>query len=489
VILTKNVWVAAIFVQTVRLAPQPGRVATRKKNRRAAMRLLIGTLFILLGLTQFVSAQVTPPIGAPIAPPGASQAIPTLAPLVKKVTPSVVNIAVKGRVAQQQNPLLNDPFFRRFFSLPDVPAEREVRAAGSGVVIDAQQGFIVTNNHVVEHADEITVTLNDGRRYQAKRVGADADTDLAVIKIPAENLIGLPLGDSDKLEVGDFVVAIGNPFGLGQTVTSGIVSALRRTGLGIRGYEDFIQTDAPINPGNSGGALVSLRGELIGINTAIIGPSGGNVGIGFAIPTSMVRDVLDQLMKFGEVRRGQLGIAIQDLTQELAVAMGLQDRQTGAIVAKIDPGLAAERAGLKVGDVITEIGKVPVRSSADLRNRVGLMRVGDVAELTVLRGGRSTVVRATIGTPPIKQAMLGEQLSPLLDGVTLAAAAKGVEVTGVRTGSKAASAGLRKGDIILSVNQVAVTALDEFAARVKESPGRLLLNLTRDGTAVFVLLQ
>lgn len=242
-----------------------------------AMRLLTVTFAVMLTLTAVSLAQT--PQGVPL-PGSQSGAIPSLAPLVKRVTPSVVSIAVKGKIAQEQNPLLNDPFFRKFFSVPDTPTEREISAAGSGVIVDAAEGLIVTNYHVIEHADDISVTLTDGRRLQAKRVGADPDTDVAIIKVPADNLVAIPLGDSDKLEVGDYVVAIGNPFGIGQTVTQGIVSALRRTGLGIKGYEDFIQTDAPINPGNSGGALVSLRGELVGINTAIVGPSGGNVGIG-----------------------------------------------------------------------------------------------------------------------------------------------------------------------------------------------------------------
>jgi Do/DeqQ family serine protease len=451
------------------------------------MRILIATLSIILGLSQPGYTQ-----GAPQEQASPLHGIPTLAPLIKKVTPSVVNIAIKGRIAQEQNPLFNDPFFRRFFDLPELPAEREIRAAGSGVIVDAQQGLVITNNHVVEHADEITVTLTDGRRFQATRVGADADTDVAVIKIPAKNLAALPLGDSERLEVGDFVVAIGNPFGLGQTVTSGIVSALRRTGLGIKGYEDFIQTDAPINPGNSGGALVNLRGELIGINTAIIGPSGGNVGIGFAIPANMVRDVMDQLVKFGEVRRGQLGIMIQDLTPELAQAMGLSGQQTGALVAKIASGSAAERAGLKVGDVITEVGKVPVRGSTDLRNKIGLLRVGNIAELTVLREGRSMVIRATL-TAPLKAVLQGGEISPLLEGAsfgpTSSATPTGVEIVAVQAGSKAFRAGLRKGDIITSVNQEPVSRPDEFAAKAKESPKRLLLNLLREGTALFIVLQ
>jgi len=452
------------------------------------MRLLIAIAAVLLassypGFPQSASTERASPL----------HGIPTLAPLIKKVTPSVVNIAIRGRIAQEQNPLFNDPFFRRFFDLPQLPAEREVRAAGSGVIVDARQGLVITNHHVIEHADEIAVTLADGRRFQAARVGADADTDVAIIRIPAENLTALPLGDSDRLEVGDFVVAIGNPFGLGQTVTSGIVSALRRTGLGIKGYEDFIQTDAPINPGNSGGALVNLRGELIGINTAIIGPSGGNVGIGFAIPANMVRDVMDQLVTYGEVRRGQLGIMIQDLTPDLAQAMGLPGRQTGAVVAKVEAGSAAERAGLRVGDVITEVGKVPVRGSTDLRNKIGLLRVGNVAELTVLRGGRTLTVRATL-TAPLKAVLQGAELSPLLEGASFGptgptTAAGGVEIVAVQAGSRAFRAGLRKGDIITSVNQQPVSGPDEFAAKAKDSPNRLLLNIVRDGTALFIVLQ
>jgi Do/DeqQ family serine protease len=432
---------------------------------------------------------------APAVPLAGTQgsALPTLAPLVRKVTPSVVNIAVRGRVAQEQNPLANDPFFRRFFNLPDTPTEREVRAAGSGVIVDARQGLIVTNNHVVEHADEITATLTDGRRLQATRVGADPDTDIAIIKVPAEDLTSIALGDSDKLEVGDYVVAVGNPFGIGQTVTQGIVSALRRNGLGLKGYEDFIQTDAPINPGNSGGALVNLRGELIGINTAIVGPSGGNVGIGFAIAVNMVRDVMDQLVKYGEVRRGQLGIMIQDLTLDLIQAMGLPAQQTGALIASVEPASAADRAGLKTGDVITAVGSGPVRGAGDLRNKIGVLRVGEVAELAVLRGGRAQTVRATIAAPVRKQ-VEGRDVNPLLDGAVFGPAgagapARGVEVAAVRAGSKAAGAGLRKGDIVTSVNQQAVSGLDEFSAAAKASPRRLLLALIRDGSALFLALQ
>ncbi|MGZ5927172.1 MAG: DegQ family serine endoprotease [Rhizomicrobium sp.] len=454
------------------------------------MRLLAVALAVMLAWMAASSAQE--PLGVPLTG-SQGAAIPTLAPLVKKVTPSVVNIAVKGRIAQEQNPLLNDPFFRKFFNVPDAPTEQEISAAGSGVIVDARQGLIVTNNHVVEHADEISVTLTDGRHFQAKRVGTDPDTDVAIIKVPAEDLVAIPLGDSDKLEVGDYVVAIGNPFGIGQTVTQGIVSALRRTGLGIKGYEDFIQTDAPINPGNSGGALVSLRGELVGINTAIVGPSGGNVGIGFAIPANMVREVMDQLVRYGEVRRGRLGVAVQDLTPDLAGAMGLPVHQSGAVIANVEAGSAAERAGLKAGDVITAIDKSQVRSAADLRNKIGLLRVGDAAELAVLRGGKSTVIRATVAAP-VQKLIQGGQVNPLLEGatfgpVTADTSTRGVQVTSVQTGSKAERAGLRKGDIVTSVNQDEIAGPDEFAAQAKASPKRLLLALIRDGRALFLVMQ
>jgi serine protease Do/serine protease DegQ len=250
------------------------------------------------------------------------QPLPTLAPMLERATPAVVNIATVGHVEVRQNPLLSDPFFRHFFDIPDRPRRRQTQSLGSGVIVDAEHGYVLTNHHVIARADKITVTLRDGRHLNATLIGADPESDVAVIQVPAERLTALPLADSDRLRVGDFVVAIGNPFGLGQTVTSGIVSALGRTGLGIKGYEDFIQTDASINPGNSGGALVNLHGELVGINTAIIAPGGGNVGIGFAIPTSMASQIMQQLIEHGEVSRGQLGITAQDLTPELAQAFG-----------------------------------------------------------------------------------------------------------------------------------------------------------------------
>ncbi|PWC50660.1 Do family serine endopeptidase [Azospirillum sp. TSA6c] len=320
----------------------------------------------------------------------------TIAPMLEQVTPAVVNISVLSQAPQAENPLLRDPFFRRFFNLPDqMPQSKPQVSAGSGVIIDARNGYVVTNNHVVENAQEIAVTLKDRRRLRAKLIGRDAATDIALLQIKADGLAALSIGDSDRTKVGDFVVAIGNPFGLGQTVTSGIVSAMGRSGLKIEGYEDFIQTDASINPGNSGGALVNFQGELIGINTAIIGPAGGSVGIGFAVPVSIVRSVVEQLREYGEVRRGRLGVAIQDLTPDLAESMSLKGDE-GALIAKIERGSPADSGGLRSGDVVIAVDGRPVRSATDFRNRIGLLRVGTPVQLTVMReGGQKSVTVRT----------------------------------------------------------------------------------------------
>lgn len=323
--------------------------------------------------------------------------LPSLAPMLEKATPSVVNIATRNRTPIPGNPLFNDPFFRFFFNLPDSPQAIPRQSLGSGVIINAHRGLVLTNNHVIDKADEITVTLRDGRQLSAKVVGTDPASDIAVIKIPAQNLIALPMANSDALRVGDFVVAIGNPFGLGQTVTSGIVSALGRSGLGIEGYENFIQTDASINPGNSGGALVNLRGELVGINTAIFTPDGGNVGIGFAIPSNMAREITDQLLKYGEVHRGRLGIAVQDLTPDLVQAFGVQQ---GAVVVQILPSSAAEESGLKVGDIIVSVDGHPVHNADQLRSLIGLSRAGKQLDLVVIRSGKQISLTITIKKIP-----------------------------------------------------------------------------------------
>ena len=312
------------------------------------------------------------------------QQLPSLAPMLQIATPAVVNIATKTRTKLPRNPLLDDPFFRHFFDFPNTERERTTQSLGSGVIVNAEKGFVITNAHVIEAADEISITLRDGRDFNARLIGSDPQADIALVQIDADKLTELPWSDSDKLRVGDFVVAIGNPFGLGQTVTSGIVSALGRSGLDIEDFEDFIQTDASINPGNSGGALVDLNGNLVGINTAILGPSGGNVGIGFAIPSNMVRQIMQHLLDFGEVRRGRLGITGQDLTPELSKAFGLNTTK-GVVIIDVIPGSSAEKVGIKRGDIVVSVGSHKVRDAESIRNIMGLLLVGQ----QVLTGNNS----------------------------------------------------------------------------------------------------
>jgi Do/DeqQ family serine protease len=317
--------------------------------------------------------------------------------MLRKILPGVVSITVAAVQPAEDNPLYKDPFYRRFFG-SEAPAERQVLAAGSGVIIDAQRGLILTNSHVVRGAERIGVALSDGRRIEAKLVGADPPTDIALVAISAPGLVAMPLGNSDALETGDYVVAIGNPFGLGQTVTFGVVSALGRTGLGIEGYENFIQTDAAVNPGNSGGALVDIEGRLVGINTAIVGPSGGNIGIGFAIPVNMAREVADQLARFGKVTRGQLGVGVAD--HPAAMPLALQSGvPAGAMVTSVVPGSTVEKAGIKAGDVIVAIDGERIVSTGQLRTRIGLARPGTPLKIEVLRNGNRIEANAVLMAP------------------------------------------------------------------------------------------
>ncbi len=418
------------------------------------------------------------------------QALPSLAPMLERSMPAVVNISTTTKLQFQENPLLRDPFFRYFFQLPNQPRRRQKNSLGSGVIIDKKQGLVLTNNHVIAKADEITVTLNDGRQLSAELVGADPEADVAVIRIPADNLTELPVADSQKLRVGDFVVAIGNPFGLGQTVTSGIISALGRSGLGIEGYEDFIQTDASINPGNSGGALVNLRGELIGINTAILAPSGGNVGIGFAIPSNMVMAIKRSLVEHGEVRRGWLGVTTQDLTPELMRAFNLQNRQ-GAVISRVQENSAAEAAGLEPGDIIIAVNGRAVKNSYSIRNRIGLLNIGDDVTLDILRGEQRKTLHAVIGKPKRVQ-LKGEVVHYRLQGTVLGNAPRtqieGVLFEKIESTSYAWQIGLRPGDIIVSANRYRIRNLDEL--RKVSNPRRsLLINIQRGGEAFFVVLK
>ncbi|MCP5145770.1 MAG: Do family serine endopeptidase [Gammaproteobacteria bacterium] len=423
------------------------------------------------------------------------EAMPTLAPMIERVTPAVVNIATSANVEAQANPLFNDPFFRRFFNIPELP-RRRAQASGSGVIVDAKRGLLLTNNHVIANADDIQVKLRDGRIFEAELVGTDPDTDIAVIRIKADGLTEIQIADSSKVRVGDFVVAIGNPFGLGQTVTSGIISALARSGLGIVGYEDFIQTDASINPGNSGGALVNLRGELVGINSAILSQSGGNVGIGFAVPSNMASQIMEQLVQYGEVRRGFLGVEMQDLDPALAEAFGLKQHE-GAVVVSVVPESSAAAAGLQAGDVVTRANRVQIRNAADLRNQIGLLRVGDSMELTFLREGRERRASVTVNENPAI-ATGGELRNERLAGANFGEISpqsraygryQGVMVYDVDVGSEIWRAGVRPGDIIRAVNRVATPTLKAFLEVVNNARGSLLLQIQRGNAAALVVIK
>jgi len=423
--------------------------------------------------------------------PGGDTPMPSLAPMVKRVSPAVVNIATRGTIKEkpgQRNPLLDDPFFRRFFDTPPDarPRERQFQSAGSGVIVDAKNGYIITNNHVVENASEITVTLLDDRSFSAKVIGADEGADVAVLQAREPNLVALPLGDSARLEVGDFVVAIGNPFGLQHTVTAGIVSALGRSGINPEGYEDFIQTDASINPGNSGGALVNLRGELVGINSAILSGSGGNIGIGFAIPVNMVKGVMDQLIKYGQVKRGILGVNIYNVTPDIAKEFGLADA-AGALVAGVAQGSSAERAGVKTGDIITSINGTPMKSAAELRNAIGMLRVGDKVDIGLLRDGRPLKVTALVADRTDAQSANAADIKPGLEGAELADAPQGagVLVRSVEDGSPAAQAGVRANDLIVGVGRTPVSNTKAFRAAANGA-NVLVLNVRR-GSAILLI--
>ncbi len=436
----------------------------------------------------------TGPANAALPAPVADAApMPSLAPMVKRVSPAVVNIATRGTIKEepgQRNPLLDDPFFRRFFDVPpdSKPRERQFQSAGSGVIVDAKNGYIITNHHVVENASEITITLLDNRSFTAKVIGSDEGADVAVLQAKQPNLIAMALGDSTRLEVGDYVVAIGNPFGLQHTVTAGIVSALGRTGINPDGYEDFIQTDASINPGNSGGALVNLRGELVGVNSAILSRSGGNIGIGFAIPVNMVKGVMDQLIKYGQVKRGVLGVNIYNVTPDIAKEFGLTE-SSGALVAGVAPGSAADHAGVKTGDIITSINGVNMKDAGELRNTIGMLRVGDKVEIGLLRDGKARKVNALISERSELETANAVDISKGLEGAELADAPDGgVVVKAVQEGSPAAQNGLRANDLIVGVGRTPVANTKAFKEAAKNA-NVLVLNVRRGSVSQLIQIR
>ena len=452
------------------------------------------TLLVLL-LSLFM-----PAINAALPAAVDGQALPSLAPMLQRTTPGVVNIATRGKTKQRlQSPLYDDPFFQRFFNLPGIERMRETQSLGSGVIVDAGKGYILTNNHVIKDAYEITVTLANGREMLAEIIGRDPDTDVAVIQVQDKGLTQLPIADSSQLRVGDFVVAIGNPFGLGQTVTSGIVSALGRSGLGIKSFEDFIQTDAPINPGNSGGALVNLRGELVGINTAIFNSDSshpGNIGIGFAIPINMARDIMLQLTEYGEVQRGRLGAEGQDLTPELAQAFGVA-LNSGFIVTQIESGSPAEKAGLSVGDVITSANNKTIRSSRDMFNLVGLLRIGQAVELTLYRQGKLkklTAVMQPIETPVLAGKHLLRQLTGAKIGQISESSLKYglvtyLQVLAVADNSPAWRAGIRENDILYSINKQLIPTFEQALNIISNNQGDMILNIQRGNRALYLVID
>lgn len=399
--------------------------------------------------------------------------LPSLAPMLEKVQDAVVNISTTSTISQQNHPLFRHPFFRHYFELPEeFSARKRPNSLGSGVIIDSKKGYLVTNYHVIKNADEINVTLSDGRTFSAIIIGQDEKSDLAVIQIDAHELVEMQLGDVRQLRVGDFVVAIGNAFGLSHTVSSGIISGLGRSGLGIESYEDFIQTDASVNPGNSGGALVNLRGELIGINTAILSESGGSIGIGFAIPVDMVANIKDQLIKYGEVRRGLLGVQTQGMDTELAAALDVKNKQ-GVVILAVYDNSNAKRAGIEVGDIVYKVNNKPIRSRQQLVNAIALVEPGKKAQISLFRDGELIEKSVKIDASSIRDKFFGAQLRDYYNDTII--------VENIAPNSPAAQSPLRPNDIIFMVNDTRIHNMREFNRAVNKADERLIVYLLRNG--------
>ncbi|WP_226571748.1 serine endoprotease DegQ [Mangrovibacter yixingensis] len=445
---------------------------------------------IALALSIGFSVPATSQAALPSQVPG-QPATPSLAPMLEKVLPAVVSIQVEGSAVE--SPQIPDELKKFFGDDGSDPQAQPFEGLGSGVIIDAQKGYVLTNNHVIEHADKISVQLNDGRTFDAKLIGSDSQSDIAVVQIQhPEKLTQIKVADSDALQVGDFAVAVGNPFGLGQTVTSGIISALGRSGLNIEGLENFIQTDASINRGNSGGALLNLKGELIGINTAILAPGGGSIGIGFAIPGNMAITLATQLIHSGEIQRGLLGIRGTELNADLAKAFNL-NVQRGAFVNEVLPGSGSAKAGIKAGDVITSLNGKPLNSFAELRAKIATTVPGTKVKLGLLRAGKTLSVEVVLDKSTSSSAS-AELISPALQGATLSDGqlkdgTKGVHIDAVDKGSAAARAGLNKDDLIVGVNRERVRSIAEMRKVMENKPSVIALNILRGDTNLYLLLR
>lgn len=457
-------------------------------NNKSKKALLLSALTLSLSLT----LGHAPAMSAVLPNAVNGQELPTLAPMLEKVLPAVVSVYVEGTQTQRQQ--LPEEF--KYFFGPNFPTERQnskpFEGLGSGVIIDAEKGYIVTNNHVINNANKIRIQLNNGREYEAKLIGRDEQSDIALLQISgAKDLVAVKIADSDLLRVGDFAVAIGNPFGLGQTATSGIISAIARSGLNMQGFENFIQTDASINRGNSGGALVNLNGELIGINTAILAPSGGNIGIGFAIPSSMVKSLTGQLIEFGEIRRGQLGIKGGEMTADMAKALKI-DTQRGAFVSEVIPKLSAAVAGIKAGDVIISFDDKPIHSFAELRAKVATAGAGKKVKVGLLRDGNKLDVMVTLQQSD-DNATNAETLAPALQGATLSNGEvkgnKGIVVDDVVANSSAYRSGLRKGDFILAINRERVQSISELRKIIESKPSVMAINIVRGEDNIYLILR